>query len=196
MRHKYIKHILIFFVTIATASDILFSALYRPILEGNPLAVNFGLAPLIILKLAIWGFVVYILWKNEYRQESHLFHTVNWVLLISILWGVMAGYTFITAGPAYDQIEEQRIEEYKELVIETTGEEATKEEVATYRGNFRKEVKREIKKIAIPYYIKLVYMFGVYPYVFSLLSFFIYERLIQTAKFKKRRQLNAKKDAV
>ncbi len=188
MRSKYIKHVMLVLIWIATISDSYFAITYRPFLEANPLVLQLGIWPVVLLKFFTAGIVTYWLFKGKYTKNSQVFRFAAAILLLIIIWGIVVGSLYFQGGEAYDPIELEIVHEYEDKVLEETGSPPTEEQTKTFVTQVRLEVKKNLNPFIIPIYVRLVYTYGVYPLIFSILTFFIYERLLVTAKFKKPRQ--------
>jgi len=180
---KKIQYFLIVLVILVSFFDIFFASRSK-FLEANPIHIYVGFYGLVIIKAAFTVFVCYLIYNNRYRTEKHLFTFSATLILIFLLWGYGIG-TGILGGILYQSAEQEHIEVKNQELIEERGYEATQEEVAEITQNYQQSLQQATKKQAIPYYTRVVWLYGIYPFVFSVLSFAIFRRLYRTAKFRK-----------
>lgn len=182
MKRKIILALVIIFVAIA---DLLF-ALRNKFLEVNPFVLTFGWGFLIFFKIFLVILVVYFIKNNRYRNETQLFYFSSSITLMILLWGFGA-LLGLYAGAEYNKEEVQVIQKYEEKVTQETGIAPTQIQIEEYTAEIRQQVKTEVKKRAIPEYIKISWRYGIYPYIFSIVSFSVFSALYPMAIFKKRK---------
>lgn len=183
------KIVLIVLLIIVTILDSIL-ALRTPFLEANPLVIlmgSYGWGVIIFLKFLVAAFLIMALISARFKNEKTLFNFSATILVLLVLWGYGA-YLSIDLGGNYITQEQEVLEEKAQEIEENTGVAPSPQEMEAIQQNIRTEVKKEAKKIAIPYYTKLIWILGIYPFIFSLVSFSLYEKLLKSAKFKKPRQ--------
>ena len=184
-----IKKILIGLILIVTALDLYFGVTHEW-LESNPIYVTIGWFPLLAIKVGFAIFICWMLWKNKYRHERALFHFSAIIVLLLVTWGfgVVTGFTTsITYEKEEDRVVEQEIQRQEDIRGESFPLIERMEKDLQIRTHMRSEISKETVKIAIPYYLKVVWTIGLFPMVFSLVAFWIYERLLVSAELKQRK---------
>ncbi len=157
-------------------------------LETNPLAnlLPFGMYGLLILKLGFVSVVTYFIVKNKHKTDSHLFYFSATLTLIIFL-GLFGVFSGIYGGMLYTEAEGDYVEESNEQLIEERGYEATQEEVISFKEELKEAVGIKVDEVYMPYYIKIIWIFGILPYFFALFSFWLFKRMIPSAKLKERK---------
>jgi hypothetical protein len=189
---KYIKKILIALIVILNILDFLMAWKYSSFLETNIISIKLGFGWLVLFKIIFMFFVIYIIHKNSYKNEAALFSMSAAFIMMILLFGFGA-FSGVRGSQIYEEGEAKEIEEYKKDIIEQTGEAPPPAQVEQYVQQIREETRQYVEKVAIPYYVAAVWQYGIYPFIYAIISFAVYERLLESAKLRKRRQ-NIKKD--
>lgn len=181
-----IKHILAILVWIVTLSDA-YLASRALFLELNPLASipYIGFGGLVVIKVLFACLITYWIYKREHKNEVHLFHFAALLMLIFFLWGYGA-FSGIYGYAVYEKAEDSYVEIVSQQIEQDTGIPATVEQEEEARQEARAAVKAQVDEIMIPAYTKVVWLFGIIPYAFAYGTFFIWRRLLPTARIKKR----------
>ena len=190
------KIFLIALIWIVSILDIFFASRAQ-FLEANPIflsiGLKYGLISLGIAKLVFVSIISYWIWNNSYRSERHLFQFSATLIVILLLWGYGA-FTGVYGKITYEKQEEiaieQHIEQKNQQLILERGYPASPQEVEVLegqkKGEIREVVQQKVEEIAIPYYFRLAWFYGIYPYIFTMLSFFVFRKLYDSATFRKR----------
>lgn len=179
------KVVLIVLTWLITISDSYF-ATRAGWLELNPIAnSSLGFPVLIGIKLIFAGVMTYFILRNKHRNEAHLFYFSTTLMLIIFLWGYGA-FSGIWGYGSYQEAEQEYITQEVIRIEQETGIPPSPQEVEVMREETRAEVQENVREIALPAYVKVVWIFGVFPYAFSCFSFYIFRKLLPTAKLRTR----------